>query len=368
MDLAKIRAAEKVTDSPKNHAELGVAPDAPDAVTVSLLDAGGKPLIGLVKGKSAARGAGAYVRLLDKPAVYTTEDYLHIPSDPADYIDKQLIEVKKDDVSRVDVRTGEKTCAVLRDPKGAIVLQNVPKDKRPKGKDYEDLFDALGSLSLADVSPAGKLDLKWDTTFACALKTGLVYTVKLAEKDDKHYAALSAKGPSVSRVTISKTESEDELKKKEALLLAAEAARKFTPRHQPWVYEISSWAAGKMRKPLNDLIEDIPKEETPDEIAASHVLIGYKSAQRSEAVRTKDQARDLAQDIRRQATADGADFAAIARQHSEGPSKDKGGDLGAFKKGKMSPAFEKAAFKLKVGEISDVVETPFGFHVIKRTK
>jgi len=61
------------------------------------------------------------------------------------------------------------------------------------------------------------------------------------------------------------------------------------------------------------------------------------------------------------------DFAEAAKQHSDCPSSAKGGDLGEFEFSKMVPAFSEAAFALAVGEMSDIVETPFGFHVIKVT-
>ena len=62
----------------------------------------------------------------------------------------------------------------------------------------------------------------------------------------------------------------------------------------------------------------------------------------------------------------GADFAALAKANSDDQSnKDKGGDLGAFERGMMVPAFEKAAFDAKAGDIVGPVETNFGFHVIK---
>jgi peptidyl-prolyl cis-trans isomerase C len=101
--------------------------------------------------------------------------------------------------------------------------------------------------------------------------------------------------------------------------------------------------------------------QQPEAVHASHVLITVP--QGADAA-TKAAARAKAEDVLKQARA-GADFAKLARTYSNDASAPRGGDLGLFPKGQMVPAFEAAAFALAPTQISDVVETPFGFHVIK---
>jgi parvulin-like peptidyl-prolyl isomerase len=192
--------------------------------------------------------------------------------------------------------------------------------------------------------------------------------VKLGKKNDKDYISVSAKAPDISKMTLTKTESKEELEKKDKKLQARDAAEDFNKAHSGWVYEISSWRVKDLRKPLSELVEDIPEKDEPKEIAASHILISYKGADRSDAKRSKAEAKKLAEKVLKEAKANGADFAALAKKYSDGPSKTKGGDLGTFNRGKMAKPFEDAAFKLKVDQVSDVVETSFGFHIIKRTK
>jgi len=67
----------------------------------------------------------------------------------------------------------------------------------------------------------------------------------------------------------------------------------------------------------------------------------------------------------RQLARDGRDFAALARQFSEGPGADKGGDVGSFARGEMESALEDAAFRLKPGEVSEPIQTAAGFHLLR---
>ncbi|HEV2149392.1 MAG TPA: peptidylprolyl isomerase [Longimicrobiaceae bacterium] len=98
------------------------------------------------------------------------------------------------------------------------------------------------------------------------------------------------------------------------------------------------------------------------EVRARHILFQVP-AEAPPAQR--DSVRRQAEAVRARAAA-GEDFAALARQHSQDPgSREQGGDLGYFGRGRMVAPFEEAAFQLEPGQISPVVETPFGYHVIR---
>ncbi|MBL4747332.1 MAG: peptidylprolyl isomerase [Magnetovibrio sp.] len=103
-----------------------------------------------------------------------------------------------------------------------------------------------------------------------------------------------------------------------------------------------------------------------DKVSASHILLMHEGSGRSNATRTKEEALELINDLKAQLD-DDADFAELAREHSDCPSGSKGGDLGKFGKGQMVKEFQDAVFALDIDNTSDVVETDFGYHLIKRT-
>ncbi|HUT50340.1 MAG TPA: peptidylprolyl isomerase [Alphaproteobacteria bacterium] len=99
-----------------------------------------------------------------------------------------------------------------------------------------------------------------------------------------------------------------------------------------------------------------------DRITASHILIGFGADSDRSEEDAKKQIDALKDEI-----AGGGEFAALASEHSDCPSRAQGGDLGSFGRGMMVPEFEQAAFALETGNVSDVVQTDFGYHLIQRT-
>jgi peptidyl-prolyl cis-trans isomerase C len=105
-----------------------------------------------------------------------------------------------------------------------------------------------------------------------------------------------------------------------------------------------------------------PKFRQEDSVHASHILIrADEQADAATKAKAKAQADDLLKQLKK-----GAAFADLAKKFSQDPgSAPNGGDLGFFSKGQMVPQFENAAFALQVGQTSAVVESPFGYHIIK---
>ena len=106
--------------------------------------------------------------------------------------------------------------------------------------------------------------------------------------------------------------------------------------------------------------QNIDKMSSPEQVRARHILISPKSDDKE----GERLAREKVAVMQRELDG-GASFAVVAMENSEGPSAAGGGDLGFFGRGQMVPAFEEAVFALQPGEVSDVVETQFGYHIIK---
>ncbi|MHC4680284.1 MAG: DUF4340 domain-containing protein, partial [Planctomycetota bacterium] len=267
----EIKTSDVVTDNPSNHEDLEVTEEkARNVVKLMTPEPNSTVLAGVVVGKTEELGQGTYVRLLSADPDSSNKVYV-APSVPwfstgaTSYIEQELISVEREDIESVTVGSPHGRY-VLKEAEGGdeVVLENVPAGKTFKSSDGQSVFTALTSLRFDDVRKKSS-DLKFEKQYVCRLKDSTVYTLDVAQKDDKTYAACKAEYTDTTQVTKgSDVESEEELKAKEAKLLARDKAQKFTADHQAWVYEIADWKAKNLTKELSDLIED---EEKPEEDA-----------------------------------------------------------------------------------------------------
>ena len=122
----------------------------------------------------------------------------------------------------------------------------------------------------------------------------------------------------------------------------------------------------KAAKPSQAEIDTYVKAHPEEQVHARHILIAIKSAEMptEQGGLDKPAARAKAEEVLKRVKA-GENFENLAKEYSDDGSKQNGGDLGWFGKGRMVPEFEQAAFALQPGQTSEIVESQFGFHIIK---
>ncbi len=147
--------------------------------------------------------------------------------------------------------------------------------------------------------------------------------------------------------------------------------------------DLGAFSRGTMVKAFEDAVFALPEDggisevvETEfgfhviqryalQEVHVAHVLVQFAGLDRTASDRSKEEALQRAEEARDRLRA-GEPVADVVKALSDGPMKDRGGDLGWFQRGQMLPQFDEAAFDLQPGEVSDVVESPLGYHVIVR--
>jgi len=269
----EIQTSEFVTDNPANHEDLEVTEEkARSVVKFMKADPNSSLLTGVIIGKTEELGQGSYVRLLSSDSassnkVYVTSNAPWFGGGAMNYIDQELIAAKREDIDSVTASSlnGQYT---LKTKEGSqdVVLENIPAGKKLKSSEAQNVFTALTSLRFEDVKKISS-DMTFEKQYMCRLKDSTVYALRIAQKEDKTYVSCVAeftdKTP-VEKASVNQggeVESEEELKKKEAKLLARDNAIKFTEKHQGSVYEIADWKAKNLTKELTDLIEDEEKTE-----------------------------------------------------------------------------------------------------------
>ena len=259
MACLDIKITELVTENPANHAELEVTEEQARNV-VKFLDDNGEMITGVVIGNKAIEGGGRYVRVAGSDAVYLAAEAPRPDSRVVDYLETLLFEVEKNDIERVTVSDPNGMYVIVTDPNGDAVLEGVPEGKKAKTRDCDYVLRALGHLEFKDVKRASDAaaELNFDRSYVCRLKDSTVYTLAIAVGEGgTYYVKCKADFTDTTQVVKEQgVESEEQLKAKEAKLLAREAAGKFTAQHEGWDYELAGWQAGNLVKGFDELIED----------------------------------------------------------------------------------------------------------------
>lgn len=264
-----IRTAELQTQSADFHRDLGVTEDTA-ANSITLLDADDKIIVGIFVSKPAENGS-AYVRLASENKVYLTLSAPYISAAPMDYIDKTLLEADSKKITEVTVTDPNGVTYVLKsaDQGNTITLDNMPAGKQFKGTDYRTVFTALTSLAIEDVTAAANVsNVKLNWKYVCKLSDSTVYTLGLGQQDNKTYLAVSVEFTDTTPVVKEQgKESPEQLKIKEAKLLAHDAAVRCSKKTAGWVYIVADYKASNLMKYMTALVENIPAAESASQSA-----------------------------------------------------------------------------------------------------
>jgi len=257
-----IQTTQFITEKKENHETLGVT-EAKARNVVKFFKSDGSFLTGIIVGNARQTGQSSYVRRATDDKVYVAPNVPWLGSGSMNYIDQELITVARDNIESVTVVSPDGQYTLKRKTEGeGIILEYIPAGMKLKDSDSKSVFNAATDVRFTDVKKqsAETNVLSFDRQYICKLKDSTVYTIKIAKKDGKTFVLCQAEFTDTTPVTIKKEgESEEELKKKEAKLLARDKAKKFTAEHQGWIYEIADWKAQNLTKELSVLLEDEPK-------------------------------------------------------------------------------------------------------------
>ncbi len=255
------------TKDPGNFEDLGVT--EPDArYVVKFFKADSSLLTGIIVGKLREQGRGTYVRRVDDDNVYISFTTPWIKKRALDYVDQELINVDLADIESVTVTSPNEVYTLTSDDEGKTVkLMNMPEGKKLKDNIANRVWTALGNLRFDDVkrfSP-DSANIGFERTYACRLKNSMVYTIKLAQENNKWFARCDAEFTDTTPVTKTQgeVESQEQLKKKEATLLARDSTEDFAEKHSRWLYELPDYRVENLTMELSGLLEDVPEQQEP---------------------------------------------------------------------------------------------------------
>ena len=255
-----LRLREKLTDSPDFHKDYGVADDDTEATTVSFLSEEGKEIAGIIIGKSLERGSGVYLRRSDDNAVYASSGMIQISDKGTDFLDTKIFDLEEDTIRLVEVTTKPGSLNIKKEGE-ELILSNIPKGREAETNELEDVFNSLADIHFVKASPRSSESPVWDGVYKCTLESGLAYLVSTAADGENFLLTAQAIPPAVGQISIDRDEKDEELKKKEAILLDVDKAKEFNDFHSGWIYTISADAGDKLRAHLEDLLVQPEEDE-----------------------------------------------------------------------------------------------------------
>jgi hypothetical protein len=254
-----VQTTELITSNKANFIELGVSDDKPEKA-VKFLKPDKNLIAGILIGKTSKDTPGTYVRLMSSDKAYLSTNVPWLQTAAIDYIDKNLTDIKREDILKVSVTAPDGSFVIANEPNRGVVLANVPAGKKEKASDVDQVFAALTNCQFDDVKKDAA-GLNFDRTYVCQLKDSTVYTFNVTAKDGKTFVKCSADFMDKSEVIKKNAvESEEVLKAKEAKLLARDKAEAFAKKTQGWVYEIPEWKAKNLKMKFADLVENEPNK------------------------------------------------------------------------------------------------------------
>jgi hypothetical protein len=282
-----IRTSELYKDDPANfkaldmneeNARLVVKFYKEDSTDSNQASRGWSLLTGIVIGKQREKGSVGYIRRVEDKKVYIMAAQIPwIKKRPTDYVQQQILTVKKEDIELIKV-AGPNESYILKPGSNdrSVIMENVPEGKKLNEDTAGRVFNALAELSFEDVNAeSSRPGLKFDSRFVCMLKDSTVYTVRLANDGENWFVKCDAQFMDQTPVTKTQgqVETQEQLKKKEAKLIARDAAEEFAENHKGWVYQIPEYLADNLYRTRDDLLEDKSPAVEPNEIQDINSLL-----------------------------------------------------------------------------------------------
>jgi len=254
-----IKCGEKITSNPENYPRLGV--DAGEESTIiRFFGEKDSKLIGVIIGKVKENDEKlrTYVRLEGGEDVYLTQEHITFLScDYGGYISERILSGEKENYKQVSLVNDAGELQIVKKD-GKFSVTTMPEGKKEDQKKVDDFVDKAIKLRIFDILKAEEAsDFSFSGTMTLEKDDHSVYHVKLGKRGEKAFVAVTAAFEyQGGEITISKDESEESLKKKEALLIAHDSVEEFNTLNRGWVYEVDDRYLKFFSTTPADFIED----------------------------------------------------------------------------------------------------------------